>query len=106
MKMRFQRAGTYLSGFKPEITNDTNGAELDEITFIQFVLAQANTFDETTIGNLYNIARPHEPIQPGIACLHSQQTVNPADERVHDLISNLESSAIRHCLRRTLGNTA
>ena len=36
-----QRAGTYLSGLKPAITNDTNGAKLDEITFIQFALAQA-----------------------------------------------------------------
>ncbi len=88
-----QRAGTYLSGLNPEIANDTRGADLDEITFIQFVLAYANTFDETTIGNLYNMRDRISPASKALlAYIFNKQ--NPADERVRDLVSNLEASAI------------
>ncbi len=88
-----QRAGTYLSGLSLGITNDTSGTELDEITFIQFVLAYANTFDEITIGNLYNMRDRISPSSKALlAYIFNRQ--NPADERVRDLISNLESSAI------------
>lgn len=88
-----QRAGTYLSGLKPGITNDTRGAELDEITFIQFVLAYTNTFDETTSGNLYNMRERLSPASRALlASIFNRQ--NPADERVRDLLSNLESTAI------------
>ena len=88
-----QRAGTYLSALQPEITSDTAGAKLDEITFIQFVLAHANTFDEAIIGNLYN---ERDRLSPSSKALLAYifNKVNPADERVRDLISNLESSAI------------
>ncbi|HLO32984.1 MAG TPA: Ig-like domain-containing protein [Anaerolineales bacterium] len=88
-----QRAGTYLSGLKLEITNDTSGAKLDEMTFIQFVLAHANTFDETTIGNLYNLRDRMSPSSKALLA-YIINVVNPADERVRDLISNLEASAI------------
>jgi uncharacterized protein YfaS (alpha-2-macroglobulin family) len=88
-----QRAGNYLSGLKPEITNDTAGAKLDEITFIQFVLAHANTFNETTIGNLYNARDRLSPASQALLA-YIFNKVNPADERVRDIISNLESTAI------------
>jgi uncharacterized protein YfaS (alpha-2-macroglobulin family) len=88
-----QRAGTYLSSLKPEITNDTPGAKLDEITFVQFVLAHANTFDEMLIGNLYNSRDRLSPASQALLAFVIHK-VNPADERVRDLISNLESSAI------------
>lgn len=88
-----QRAGTYLSGLNPAITNDTSGAKLDETTFIQFVLAYANTFDEATIGNLYNMRDRLSPASKALlAYIFNKE--NPADERVRDLISNLESSAV------------
>jgi uncharacterized protein YfaS (alpha-2-macroglobulin family) len=88
-----QRAGAYLSGLKPEITNDTTGANLDEIAFIQFVLSQANTFDEATINPLYEARDRMSP--SGKAWLaYILDHINPADARVRDLISNLESSAI------------
>ncbi|HJR79613.1 MAG TPA: Ig-like domain-containing protein [Anaerolineales bacterium] len=87
------RAGTYLSSLKPEISNDTAGAELDEITFVQFALAQANSFDEAIVGNLYNL---RDRLSPSSKALLASviNKINPADERVRDLISNLESSAI------------
>ncbi|HEX9331461.1 MAG TPA: hypothetical protein VF896_06220, partial [Anaerolineales bacterium] len=88
-----QRAGTYLSGLKPEITNDTNGAKLDEIVFTQFALAHANTFDETAMGTLYNSRDRLSPSSKALLAYIFNQ-INPADERVHDLISNLESTAI------------
>jgi uncharacterized protein YfaS (alpha-2-macroglobulin family) len=88
-----QRAGTYLSGLNPAITNDTSGAELDETAFVQFVLAYTNTFDEATIGNLYNSRDRISPASGALlAYIFNKQ--NPADERVRDLVSNLESSAI------------
>jgi len=88
-----QLAGTYLSALNSGITNDTSGARLDEITFIQFVLAHVNTFDEMTIGNLYNERDRISPSsQALLAYIFNKE--NPADERVRDLISNLETSAI------------
>jgi uncharacterized protein YfaS (alpha-2-macroglobulin family) len=88
-----QRAGSYLSSLKPEITNDTPGAELDEITFVQFALVQANSFDEAFIGNLYNVRDRLSPSSKALLA-YTIKRINPADERVRDLISNLESSAI------------
>ena len=88
-----QRAGTYLRGLRTEITNDTTGADLDQITFVQFVLAQASTFDETTITNLYNARDRMSPSSRAMLA-YIINAVNPADERVRDLISNLETSAI------------
>jgi uncharacterized protein YfaS (alpha-2-macroglobulin family) len=88
-----QRAGTYLSGLETGISNDTSNARLDEITFIQFALAYANTFDEITIGNLYNVRDRLSPSSRAmLAYVFNRQ--NPADERVRDLISNLEAGAI------------
>jgi uncharacterized protein YfaS (alpha-2-macroglobulin family) len=88
-----QRAGLYLSETTPGVTNDTSGAELDEITFVHFVLAYANTFDETTIGNLYNMRDRLSPSSRALLA-YIFNKANPADERVRDLISNLESSAV------------
>ncbi|HET9591243.1 MAG TPA: Ig-like domain-containing protein [Anaerolineales bacterium] len=88
-----QRAGTYLSGLKLAITNDTNGARLDEIAFIQFVLAQANTFDEETIDALYESRDRLSPSGKALLAFVLDD-INPADARVRDLISNLETSAV------------
>jgi len=88
-----QRAGTYLRGLRSEITTDTSGATLDEIAFVQFVLAQASTFDETTLNNLYNARDRMSPSSRALLA-YTINAVNPADERVRDLISNLETGAI------------
>jgi len=88
-----QRAGTYLSGLKYEITTDTAGAKLDEITFVQFMLARANTFDETTINSLYDGRDRMSPSSKALLA-YIINAINPADARVRDLISNLEASAI------------
>ncbi len=91
--MALQRAGSYLRGLNHEITSDTTGAELDEIAFIQFVLAQAATYDEATINNLYNV---RDRMSPSSQALLASiiNSINPADERTRDLISNLEANAI------------
>ena len=88
-----QRAGSYLRDLKHEITSDTTGAELDEIAFIQFVLAQAATYDDATINSLYNA---RDRLSPSSQALLASiiNTLNPADERTRDLVSNLEASAI------------
>ena len=88
-----QRAGTYLSNLRPEISNGTSGAKLDEITFVQFVLAHANTLDEMLIGNLYNSRDRLSPSSQALLAYVIHKG-NPADERVRDLMSNLETSAI------------
>jgi uncharacterized protein YfaS (alpha-2-macroglobulin family) len=88
-----QRAGAYLSGLKREITNDTTGADLDEIAFIQFALAQASTFDQTTLTNLYNARERMSPSSKTLLA-YVLNALNPADARVRDLISNVESNAI------------
>ncbi len=88
-----QRAGTFLRDLKHEITSDTTGAELDEIAFIQFVLAQAATYDDATINSLYNARDRLSPYSQALLA-SIINTLNPADERTHDLVSNLEASAI------------
>jgi uncharacterized protein YfaS (alpha-2-macroglobulin family) len=88
-----QRAGTYLSGLKPEITNETNGAKLDEITFVQFVLTQAKAFDEAIVSKLYDARDRMSPSSRALLA-YVLNKINPADVRGHDLVSNLESSAI------------
>jgi len=88
-----QRAGTYLSGLQLEINNDTAGARLDVVTFVQFALAQANSLDEVIVGNLYNVRDRLSPSSKALLAFIINK-INPADERVRDLISNLESTAI------------
>jgi alpha-2-macroglobulin len=92
-EMALQRAGSYLRGLQHEITSDTTGAELDEIAFIQFVLAQAATYDEVTINNLYNARDRMSPYSQALLA-SIIKSLNPADERTSDLVSNLEASAI------------
>jgi uncharacterized protein YfaS (alpha-2-macroglobulin family) len=88
-----QQAGTYLRGLRREITNATSGAALDEIAFVQFVLAHASTFDQETLNNLYNARERLSPSSRALLA-YSIDKINPADERVRDLVSNLEAGAI------------
>lgn len=88
-----QRAGAYLRGLRREIANSTPGAVLDEIAFIQFVLAHASTFDQETLNNLYNARERVSPAGRALLA-YSIDRANPADERVRDLVSNLEAGAI------------
>jgi len=89
-----QRAGVYLQKLDFTITNDTRGSQLDDITFIQFALALANSSDETTINALYDA---RDRLSPSSAALLASifNKINPADARVRELISNLEASAIQ-----------
>jgi uncharacterized protein YfaS (alpha-2-macroglobulin family) len=57
------------------------------------VLAQAATFDEATINNLYNARDRMSPSSQALLA-STINALNPADERTHDLISNLEANAI------------
>jgi uncharacterized protein YfaS (alpha-2-macroglobulin family) len=88
-----QRAGAYLSSLKREITNDTTGADLDVVAFVQFALSQASTFDQPTLSNLYNARDRMSPASRALLA-YTVHALNPADERVRDLISNLEASVI------------
>ena len=88
-----QRAGTFLSAIKPDITNDTPGAKLDELTFVQFALAEANSFDQALLDKLYETRDRLSPSSRALLAFVLDK-INPADSRVRDLISNLESSAI------------
>ena len=88
-----QRAGVYLRDLSLAITNDTRGAELDDIAFIQFVLMQANSSDEAKINQLYDARDRLSPASKAFLAL-MLNSLNPADARVRDLISNLESTAI------------
>ncbi|MFT3890368.1 MAG: Ig-like domain-containing protein [Anaerolineales bacterium] len=89
-----QRAGVFLQKQDFTVNNDTRGWQLDDLTFIQFVLAQVNSSREATINALYDARDRLSP--SSIALLASiLNTINPADQRVRDLLSNLESSAIQ-----------
>jgi uncharacterized protein YfaS (alpha-2-macroglobulin family) len=88
-----QRAGTYLRDSKSDINNDTQRAALDEFAFIQFALVQANSADETKVNQLYDARDRLSPASKAFLAL-ILNALNPADGRIRDLISNIESSAI------------
>ncbi len=89
-----QRAGVFLQKQDFTVTNDTRGSKLDDMAFIQFVLAQVNSSMEPTVNALYDA---RDRVSPSSVALLASifNTLNPADPRVRDLISNLESSAIQ-----------
>jgi len=88
------RAVKFLQEMQLTLNANTKGAELDEITFIQFVLSLAGATDSTIANALYDARDRMSPTS--IAWLASiLKTINPAETRVRDLISNLETSAIR-----------
>ncbi len=89
-----QNSGVYLQKQDFTVTNDTPGCRLDDIAFIQFVLAQVNSSMEPTVNALYDARGRLSP--SSMALLASiLNAKNPADPRVRDLISNLETSAIQ-----------
>lgn len=89
-----QRAGVYLQKLDFTVNNDTRAPQLDDLVFIQFVLAQANSSGETTLNALYEA---RDRLSPASAALLASvfNTINPADPRIRDLISNLEANAIQ-----------
>ncbi len=88
-----QRAGVYLRDMKPTITINTDATTLEQIAFMQFALAHANTFNESILNQLYDARDRMTP--SGMAWLaFTMNKFNSADTRFRDLISNLESSAI------------
>ena len=88
------RAVEYLQGAQTEITADTAGAELDEAVFIQFVLSQIVPPDPAMADSLYGA---RDRMSPASRALIASiiRVVNPADSRVRELVSELETSAIR-----------
>ena len=88
-----QRAGAYLRDQQAPQRFTSEGKNLDDAAFIQFALAQANTFNEQTLDNLFNQRDRMNPA--GIALLaFAFNKFNSSDARVQNLISNLESTAI------------
>ncbi len=88
------RAVKFLQETQPAVNANTKGAELDEITFIQFALSQAGVTDAAIANALYDARDRMSPTS--VAWLASiLKTINPAETRVRDLISNLETNAIR-----------
>ena len=87
-------ATEFVRGSAPRVTNITKGTHLDEAAFVQFILSQTDAANEETADNLYEA---RDRISPsGKAWLaYTLTTFNSSDPRVRDLISNLETDAIR-----------
>ncbi len=88
------RAAMYLQGLQTEITENTTGAELDEVAFIQFVLSQAGAANQTISDPLYDARDRMSPASRALLASIIKKG-NPADPRVSELINNLETSAVR-----------
>ena len=87
-------AATYLQGTQKEITAGTMGAELDEATFIQFVLSQAGVSDQNFANSLYDARDRMSPASRALlASIFSK--INPADPHVSELVNDVENNAIR-----------
>jgi hypothetical protein len=88
------RAAAYLQQAQPAIDASTTGETLDTVAFIQFTLSQAGLADENIAGRLFDERNRLSPAgRAWTAALFNK--LNPADTRVRDLISNLQSSAIQ-----------
>jgi hypothetical protein len=88
------QAVTFLQASQTTIDANTQGAELDEITFIQFALSQAGVTDPAIANSLYDARDRMSPSSLALLA-YTLKVINPAETRVRDLISNLESRAIR-----------
>ena len=88
------RATEFVQGSAPRVTNITQGEHLDEAAFVQFILSQTNAASEATADKLYDARDRMSP--SGKAWLaYTLNKFNPSNVRVRDLISNLETEAIR-----------
>lgn len=88
------RAVAFLQETQAEVNANTSGAELDDAAFVQFVLGEMGVTDRASANSLYEARDRMSPASRAwlARVLHA---VNPADPRVRDLISNLETEAIR-----------
>src|SRR5258707_4920708 len=86
-------AATYSQG--SQAANDANPkrAVVDDVAFIQFTLSQAGLTDAKIVDALYGARDRMSPASRAWVAFILNK-INPADPRAHDLISNLETSAI------------
>ncbi|NJC96402.1 MAG: hypothetical protein FIB03_08700 [Anaerolineae bacterium] len=87
------RAATYLQQAQPGIDENTKAEIFDTAAFIQFALSSAGLGDANVADRLYNF-RDHLSPSGRAWLAYTINKLNPADTRVHDLISNLEALAI------------
>ena len=88
------RAIEFVRGSAPRVTNITQGTHLDEAAFVQFVLSGSNAANQETADKLYDARNRMSPT--GRAWLaFTLNSLNQLDPRVRDLISNLETDALR-----------
>jgi len=88
------RAATYLQQAQPTVDASTTGEALDTVAFIQFTLSQAGLTDDNIAGRLFDERNRLSPAGRAWLALVFNK-LNPADTRVRDLISNLQTSAIQ-----------
>ena len=87
------RAVTYLQSAQPQISQNTTGDDLDTIAFVQFALGEAKQANDQIVSSLYNERNRMSPAGRALTA-YDIYKLNPADTRVSDMISNLETSAI------------
>jgi hypothetical protein len=88
------QAVTFLQGSMPRIGNDTKDSQLDDTAFVTFVLAQTGNADISTPLTLFDARDRMSP--SGKAWLaYAINNAYPNDSRVRDLVTDLETSAIR-----------
>lgn len=88
-----RRAAEYLFTTQPAPDVNIPGETLDEIAFIQYTLSQVGSADANIAGRLYDERDRMSPAGRAWTALVFHK-LNPADTRVRDLVSNLETSAI------------
>ena len=87
------RGVTYLQGVRRTIDANATGAVLDEVAFIQFTLSQVGLADAKITSALWEQRNRLSPSSRAWIA-YALNKINPADPRVLDLVSNLETSAI------------
>ncbi len=88
------KAIQFLQGSQTAINANTKGTELDNVVFTQFALSQAGVPDPAIANALYDA---RDRMSPSSVALLADifKTINVAEPHIRDLISGLETSAIR-----------
>ncbi len=88
-----QRAVDYLNAAMPNLQMTPNAWQIDRMAFMGFALSEAGAASSSTPESLYALRDQMDPWAQALLAL-TLQKLNPSDERVQTLLTDLQSTAL------------
>ncbi len=88
-----QHAVDYLNAAMPNIQMSPNTWQIDRMAFMDFALSEAGAASPTAPESLYALRDQMDPWAQALLAI-TLQKLNPADDRVQTLLSDLQSTAV------------